>query len=521
MKHQMKHIAGLALTIPLMAFCLPGSVGADEISLQSAPPVVVRTVPVAGATEVDPSLTEIKVTYSKTMQDGSWSWSTWGEENYPKTTGKPHYLPDNRTCVLPVQLEPGRFYALWLNSEKFKNFKDAGQRPAVSYLLTFTTAGASAASAQEPGEVMAQAIRTISQCAEGDPRVAEAMTRLRSVPSSQLIPGLVPYLDSSTDTIRRAAVYVLWKGGFTDLASATGPLQKLLAHAEDLTRGMAALALGQNHAGESFEALSQMTRDDKSGYARRCAAYALGLLGDARAEPVLKAALADPEAMVAANAKAALELLKSAGGSKPPSQGAASATKPTPSDAALLNEDQRAVLAWTDRQFRSFFDARTFEGWSEKELADQEARLIDALKGPQTREYFQAINTLGTMRSTNALPRLREIAFERADKNNRDRWMAIRALGLIGDKTAVPELIHLVYHGNSNTRWWAQITLVRLTGHNFATDWSAWAKWWTDSGGQPPYQGELIRWWNGQAEPDKLAETLAESDRKFLGDVRR
>jgi hypothetical protein len=185
-----------------------------------------------------------------------------------------------------------------------------------------------------------------------------------------------------------------------------------------------------------------------------------------------------------------------------------------------LNADQRAVLVWTDRQFRSFFDARTFEGWSNDERTTPERRLIDALNGPRSTEYYQAINTLAAMRSTNALPRLREIAFERVDRNNRDRWMSVRALGLIGDKTAVPDLIHLVYHGNQNTHWWAQITLVRLTGKNFGGDWEAWGKSWNESGGQPAYKPEIIRWWNGQPENvAELKKQLAESDAKFLGDV--
>ena len=92
-----------------------------------------------GAIDVDPALTEIRVTYSKAMQDGSWSWSTWGQENYPETTGRPRYEPDSRTCVLPVSLKPGKFYAIWLNSDKFKNFRAASGQSAVPYLLTFRT----------------------------------------------------------------------------------------------------------------------------------------------------------------------------------------------------------------------------------------------------------------------------------------------------------------------------------------------------------------------------------------------
>ncbi|MFO1514002.1 MAG: Ig-like domain-containing protein [Verrucomicrobiota bacterium] len=321
----------------------------QSISLETSPPIVVKTVPVAGAAEVDPALAEIKVTFSKAMQDGSWSWSTWGEENYPETTGKPHYLGDARTCVLPVKLQPNKFYAIWLNSDKFRNFTDPGGRTAVPYLLAFRTAP---------------------------------------------------------------------NGGAT--------------------------------------------------------------------------------------AKVAAEQAATA----------------TDASLSLLNEDQRAVLAWTDRQFRSFFDNRTFEGWSETERAELEAKSIDALKGPRSQDYYRAINTLGALHSIKALPALRGIAFERVDRNNRDRWMAIRSLGLIADKTDVPELIRLVYHGNVNTRWWAQISLVRITGKNFGKDWNAWSTWWNEQKFPPPYNPEIVRWWDGQPEPDKLAQSLEESDQKFLADLK-
>ena len=111
-----------------------------RISVKMAPPVVVATVPQSGKTGVDAkAVKELRVTYSKQMTDGSWSWSTWGEENFPKTTGKPRYLADKRTCVLPVALEPGRTYAIWLNSNNFGNFQDNEGRKAVPYLLIFET----------------------------------------------------------------------------------------------------------------------------------------------------------------------------------------------------------------------------------------------------------------------------------------------------------------------------------------------------------------------------------------------
>ena len=120
---------------------VPADEPIDKPSMANAPPVVVKSIPQAGALNVDPTTTEIRVTYSKNMRDGSWSWSTWGEENFPKMTGKPHYMDDKRTCVAPVKLEPNKFYAIWLNSGNFGNFKDAGGRPAVPYLLVFKTKG--------------------------------------------------------------------------------------------------------------------------------------------------------------------------------------------------------------------------------------------------------------------------------------------------------------------------------------------------------------------------------------------
>lgn len=114
---------------------------AQDITLETAPPVVIKTVPESGAGNVDPTTATIRVKFSKPMQDGSWSWSTAGKETNPEVTGKPKYEKDKRTCVLPVKLQPGQTYAFWLNSQKFRNFKDAGGQPAVPYLLIFKTKG--------------------------------------------------------------------------------------------------------------------------------------------------------------------------------------------------------------------------------------------------------------------------------------------------------------------------------------------------------------------------------------------
>jgi RNA polymerase sigma-70 factor (ECF subfamily) len=125
----------------IVGFAMIAAAGAQEHSVASLPAVVVKTEPQAGLRNVDPNITEIRVTYSKKMLDKSWSWGQISDDTFPETTGKPRYLRDGKTCVLPVKLEPGRTYVLQLNSltGAFANFKDRQMRPAVAYLLVFET----------------------------------------------------------------------------------------------------------------------------------------------------------------------------------------------------------------------------------------------------------------------------------------------------------------------------------------------------------------------------------------------
>jgi hypothetical protein len=192
----------------------------------------------------------------------------------------------------------------------------------------------------------------------------------------------------------------------------------------------------------------------------------------------------------------------------------------------LLNADQRTVSNYINHKFARFADERNFDSWSAGDRKSLEKRMLDTLNGPPADDYFQAINTLAALHSTNALPHLRKLAFEHRDtlvkleKSNRPRWMAIRALGVMGDKLAVPGMIHLLYHNNSYVRWSAQIALVRLTGQNFGSDWRAWGKWVSSQRGYPPFNPEPVRWWRGQAEPDQLANDLAEADQRFLDNIK-
>ncbi|HEV3386801.1 MAG TPA: Ig-like domain-containing protein [Gemmata sp.] len=133
----MRRVALVIVTLlgGLLGLCA----NADEPTLENALPVVVKTVPTAGAEDVDPKLTEIKVTFSKDMLDESWSWVQLSDASFPKVEGKIRYEKDKRTCVLPVNLEAGKTYAMWINSEKFENFKDTNGQAAVPYQLVFKT----------------------------------------------------------------------------------------------------------------------------------------------------------------------------------------------------------------------------------------------------------------------------------------------------------------------------------------------------------------------------------------------
>lgn len=112
---------------------------AGRLSLETAPPVVVKTVPEGGTKNLPPGEYQIKITFSKEMMDQSWSWATAWQRSTPEMVEKPKYEADHKTCVIKVKLEPGKTYGYWLNSQKFGNFKDAQGHSAVPYLLVFQT----------------------------------------------------------------------------------------------------------------------------------------------------------------------------------------------------------------------------------------------------------------------------------------------------------------------------------------------------------------------------------------------
>jgi RNA polymerase sigma-70 factor (ECF subfamily) len=137
----MKTFTILAATALILCAALTGRAQTPAPTVETVAPVVVKTVPEAGSKDVAPGTVEIKVTFSKEMADGSWSWSSTWKDSTPEGLGKPHYEADKKTCVFKVKLEPGRTYGYWINNQSFKNFKDQQGHSAVPYLLVFQTKG--------------------------------------------------------------------------------------------------------------------------------------------------------------------------------------------------------------------------------------------------------------------------------------------------------------------------------------------------------------------------------------------
>jgi erythromycin esterase len=104
-----------------------------------ARPYVVKTEPAAESRDVAPGVLEIKVTFSQEMQPKSFSFVRSMAGQQPQFAGEPVLDSTRRTYAVTVKVEPGKVYAVWLNSERAQSFHSAAGDPAVPYLLVFQT----------------------------------------------------------------------------------------------------------------------------------------------------------------------------------------------------------------------------------------------------------------------------------------------------------------------------------------------------------------------------------------------
>jgi hypothetical protein len=128
------------------------------------------------------------------------------------------------------------------------------------------------------------------------------------------------------------------------------------------------------------------------------------------------------------------------------------------------------------------FSAGWFKVEEAYEAASEDAKklmikqwITDAT-GDDFDKMTRAIAALGNVPAQEALDVLMNIA-QKPKGGNRPRWMAVRALGRIGDMAAVPLLINLLDHYNSDTRLYAKVALAEITGIYFGDSKEKWSNW--------------------------------------------
>lgn len=121
-----------AAILCMVALCAAPAARADE------PPQVVEMTPRAGATDVDPRLKELRVTFDRDMSTSGWSFCG-GGPTFPEIVGRPRWV-DNRTIVVRVRLKPDHDYVMSLNCSVGRKFRSAAGVPLVPVPWTFSTA---------------------------------------------------------------------------------------------------------------------------------------------------------------------------------------------------------------------------------------------------------------------------------------------------------------------------------------------------------------------------------------------
>lgn len=115
---------------------------AKAAASNASAPVVVKTVPENGATDLPPGITEIQITFNKKMQTDAFTFCPVDDTvPFDKSiiASKPYFDKEQKTFVIKLNLKPGTKYAFWINSPKFNKFKDTKGNRAAPSQLTFET----------------------------------------------------------------------------------------------------------------------------------------------------------------------------------------------------------------------------------------------------------------------------------------------------------------------------------------------------------------------------------------------
>lgn len=131
----MKVIYYLAFLTGLVAV----QVSAQDLSVNSTPPVVIASSPISGSILISPTTNRIAIQFSTEMLNNQWSIVKVNGADMPKVTGKVHFKKDNRTFIMPVKLQSDTFYAFSINSTKHKGFSSQSGIAAMPYIISFKT----------------------------------------------------------------------------------------------------------------------------------------------------------------------------------------------------------------------------------------------------------------------------------------------------------------------------------------------------------------------------------------------
>ena len=134
-------------------------------------PVVVNTAPACFTADVPASLDKLTVTFNQKMLDGNWSWVQRYKDKFPKMTGKASFDKAQKTCSLPVKLEPGKVYWIEFNSPPYTSFRSVGGAIARRHALVFATRSADGKATKIPDD-LADLAKKINAPAAGESPVA-------------------------------------------------------------------------------------------------------------------------------------------------------------------------------------------------------------------------------------------------------------------------------------------------------------------------------------------------------------
>ena len=157
-------------------------------------------------------------------------------------------------------------------------------------------------------------------------------------------------------------------------------------------------------------------------------------------------------------------------------------TLPESPNRKLLDEQTLKQLRSHEEFSAGWFEVEDeYEAASDDEKDKMVRRWIADANSNDFDKITRSIAALGNVAAGEALDVLLGMG-QKPKQGNRPRWMAVRALGRIGDKKAVPLLINLLDHYNNDTRLYSKVALCEITGVYFGESKQQWTEWANSQG---------------------------------------